>query len=136
MKPIGIIIFLLISIITCALFRRNEAVNEAQCLQKIIWSPRQSIEVDEIFDSAMAIDKETDHTATILSTKAHRALRRADKIKSLPGQPIGVDFAQYSGYITVNKAEGRELFYYFVESPKNASNKPLIVWFNGGVYTS
>ncbi|KAF3339451.1 hypothetical protein FCM35_KLT16922 [Carex littledalei] len=131
MKPLGIIL-LLITISTCAFFSTNEALNEAQCLQRIIWSPRQTFEADQIFDSAAVIDKDTEQVATLLSAKAQRALRRADKIKSLPGQPIGVDFAQYAGYITVNKAEGRELFYYLAESPKNSSSKPLIVWFNGG----
>lgn len=137
MKPLGIIL-LLITISFCAFFSTNEALNEAQCLQKIIWSPRQTFEADELFDSAAVIDKDTKQleVATLLSAKAQRALRRADKIKSLPGQPKGVDFAQYAGYITVNKAEGRELFYYLAESPKNSSSKPLIVWFNGGVYTS
>lgn len=135
MKPISIIL-LLISISTCAFFSTNEALNEAQTLQRIIWSPQQSIEADQLFNSPVAVDKDTDLTVTVLSAKAHRALRRADKIKSLPGQPRGINFAQYSGYITVNKVEGRELFYYLVESPKNSSNKPLIVWFNGGVYTS
>ena len=44
-------------------------------------------------------------------------LKKADKIKSLPGQPQGVDFDQYSGYVTVDPKAGRALFYYFVESP-------------------
>ncbi|XP_071722262.1 serine carboxypeptidase 1-like [Rutidosis leptorrhynchoides] len=57
---------------------------------------------------------------------------KADKISYLPGQPKGVDFDQYSGYITVDAKAGRRLFYYFVESPTNASDKPLVLWLNGG----
>jgi serine carboxypeptidase-like clade 2 len=60
------------------------------------------------------------------------ALKAADKITSLPGQPDGVDFDQYSGYITVDEKNGRALFYYFVESPQDASSKPLLLWLNGG----
>ncbi|KAL2945576.1 Serine carboxypeptidase II-3 [Bienertia sinuspersici] len=56
----------------------------------------------------------------------------ADKIASLPGQPNGVDFDQYAGYVTVDPAEKKALFYYFAESPKNSSSKPLVLWLNGG----
>ncbi|CAJ2651374.1 unnamed protein product [Trifolium pratense] len=59
-------------------------------------------------------------------------LRQADKIVTLPGQPYGVNFDQYSGYVTVDAEAGRELFYYFVESPYNPSTKPLLLWLNGG----
>ncbi|XP_027329892.1 serine carboxypeptidase II-3-like [Abrus precatorius] len=56
----------------------------------------------------------------------------ADKVKALPGQPKGVDFDQYAGYVTVDAKAGRALFYYFVESPQNSSTKPLVLWLNGG----
>ncbi|KAE9458532.1 hypothetical protein C3L33_09576, partial [Rhododendron williamsianum] len=56
----------------------------------------------------------------------------ADKIDALPGQPEGVDFNQYAGYVTVDPAAGRALFYYFVESPKNSDTNPLVLWLNGG----
>jgi serine carboxypeptidase-like clade II len=59
-------------------------------------------------------------------------LMQADKIDKLPGQPYGVNFDQYSGYVTVDHEAGRELFYYFVESPYNSSTKPLVLWLNGG----
>ncbi|XP_059281138.1 putative serine carboxypeptidase-like 23 [Lycium ferocissimum] len=55
-----------------------------------------------------------------------------DKIEKLPGQPEGVDFNQYSGYVTVDQSAGRALFYYFVESPLDSASKPLVVWLNGG----
>lgn len=61
-------------------------------------------------------------------------LKELDKIDTLPGQPDGVDFDQYSGYVTVDPHAGRALFYYFVESPTNASSKPLVMWLNGGMY--
>nr|POE98877.1 serine carboxypeptidase ii-3 [Quercus suber] len=59
-------------------------------------------------------------------------LKEADKIDALPGQPQGVDFDQYAGYITVDPNAGRELFYYFVESPQNSITNPLVLWLNGG----
>ncbi|KAF2300035.1 hypothetical protein GH714_007089 [Hevea brasiliensis] len=59
-------------------------------------------------------------------------LMQADKIVALPGQPDGVDFDQYSGYVTVDPKAGRALFYYFVESPHNFLTKPLVLWLNGG----
>nr|KYP32852.1 Serine carboxypeptidase-like 40 [Cajanus cajan] len=61
-----------------------------------------------------------------------KGLSQADKILTLPGQPYGVNFDQYSGYVTVDPVAGRELFYYFVESPYNPSTKPLVLWLNGG----
>jgi serine carboxypeptidase-like clade 2 len=62
----------------------------------------------------------------------HSALKAADKIAALPGQPAGVDFDQYGGYVTVNASNGRALFYYFVEAPGDAAAKPLLLWLNGG----
>lgn len=60
-------------------------------------------------------------------------LKSADKITSLPGQPKGLNFDQYSGYVTVDPSAGRALFYYFAEAPQNAaSTKPLVLWLNGG----
>ncbi|XWS21145.1 hypothetical protein CRYUN_Cryun30bG0030400 [Craigia yunnanensis] len=59
-------------------------------------------------------------------------LKEVDKVGSLPGQPGGVDFDQYSGYVTVDPEAGRALFYYFVESSHNSSTKPLVLWLNGG----
>ncbi|KAL3538893.1 hypothetical protein ACH5RR_002259 [Cinchona calisaya] len=58
-------------------------------------------------------------------------LKEADKITTLPGQPNGVNFDQYSGYVTVDPKAGRALFYYFAQSV-NSSTKPLVLWLNGG----
>ncbi|KAL8230894.1 hypothetical protein R6Q57_000672 [Mikania cordata] len=55
----------------------------------------------------------------------------ADKIDKLPGQPEA-DFYHYAGYVTVDTEAGRALFYYFAESPRNSSTKPLVLWLNGG----
>jgi serine carboxypeptidase-like clade 2 len=45
-----------------------------------------------------------------------------------------VDFAQYAGYVTVDAAAGRALFYYLAEAAGNvsAASRPLLLWLNGG----
>ncbi|KAK1358819.1 Carboxypeptidase [Heracleum sosnowskyi] len=58
-------------------------------------------------------------------------LKEADKVESLPGQPDGATFDQYSGYVTVDPVAGRALFYYFAQS-ENSSSQPLVLWLNGG----
>lgn len=58
-------------------------------------------------------------------------LKDADRIDALPGQPSGVNFSQYSGYVTVDPNAGRALFYYLAES-QNSPTDPLVLWLNGG----
>ena len=62
---------------------------------------------------------------------AFNAGQEADRISSLPGQP-SVGFSQYSGYVTVNPAAGRALFYWLVEATKDPETAPLVLWLNGG----
>ncbi|KAE8715506.1 Serine carboxypeptidase-like 40 [Hibiscus syriacus] len=64
--------------------------------------------------------------------RSQKGLMQADKIDTLPGQPGGVDFDQYAGYVTVDPVPDRALFYYFVESSVDSLNKPLVLWLNGG----
>nr|GEZ37980.1 serine carboxypeptidase-like 27 [Tanacetum cinerariifolium] len=67
------------------------------------------------------------------ASRIRRHQRYNDKIHSLPGQPTNVTFNQYSGYITVDKKQGRALFYWLVEASNGpASSKPLVLWLNGG----
>jgi serine carboxypeptidase-like clade 2 len=55
-----------------------------------------------------------------------------DKIIKLPGAPSPLPFNQYAGYITVDEVNGRNLFYWFVESQKNPVKDKLVLWLNGG----
>ena len=56
----------------------------------------------------------------------------ADRIASLPGQPP-VNFSMYSGYVTVDAAAGRALFYWLIEAAgAPAESAPLVLWLNGG----
>lgn len=57
------------------------------------------------------------------------------RVINLPGQPSSPSVSQYSGYITVNEDHGRALFYWFFEAQSQPSNKPLLLWLNGGAYT-
>ncbi|GJN05737.1 hypothetical protein PR202_ga23398 [Eleusine coracana subsp. coracana] len=60
------------------------------------------------------------------------AAAEADRIASLPGQPP-VNFSMYSGYITVDVAAGRALFYWLIEAAGvPAESAPLVLWLNGG----
>ncbi|KAF5474342.1 hypothetical protein F2P56_006248 [Juglans regia] len=54
-----------------------------------------------------------------------------DLVTDLPGQP-NVAFRHYAGYVTVNEAHGRALFYWFYEASTRADEKPLVLWLNGG----
>ncbi|KAJ0522478.1 putative carboxypeptidase D [Helianthus annuus] len=68
----------------------------------------------------------------VVHVGTHHGLKEADKISRLPGQPRGSKFNQYSGYVTVDPHHGRALFYYFAESIHRPSQKPLVLWLNGG----
>ncbi|KAL5207329.1 hypothetical protein ABZP36_031764 [Zizania latifolia] len=56
---------------------------------------------------------------------------RGDRVEALPGQPP-VAFAQFAGYVAVNEASGRALFYWLTEAVGDAAKKPLVLWLNGG----
>uniref|UniRef100_A0A453AUS7 Carboxypeptidase n=1 Tax=Aegilops tauschii subsp. strangulata TaxID=200361 RepID=A0A453AUS7_AEGTS len=69
---------------------------------------------------------------------AEAGRKEADRVEALPGQPSGVDFSQYAGYVTVDPAAGRALFYYLAEAVggngdgSSSKGKPLLLWLNGG----
>lgn len=69
--------------------------------------------------------------ASYHGVKADGGEEEADRILELPGQP-GVSFQQFSGYVTVNQAAGRALFYWLTEAAQNPLAKPLVIWLNGG----
>ena len=60
----------------------------------------------------------------------------SDRIVKLPGQPNSPHISQFSGYITVNEAHGRALFYWFFEAQSLPDKRPLLLWFNGGLSPS
>ncbi|XP_039117637.1 serine carboxypeptidase II-2-like [Dioscorea cayenensis subsp. rotundata] len=58
-------------------------------------------------------------------------VQEEDRVVDLPGEP-NVNFAHYSGYVTVNKESGRSLFFWFFEAVDKPEEKPLLLWLNGG----
>lgn len=58
--------------------------------------------------------------------------QEADRVAFLPGQPRTPRLSQFSGHVTVNKQNGRALFYWFFEAQAQPSHKPLLLWLNGG----
>ncbi|CAL9092138.1 unnamed protein product, partial [Musa textilis] len=85
-----------------------------------------------------AVDVASSKTSMFLDDLTSRVhdndgLKEKDKIVKLPGQPQGVGFDQYAGYVTVDARSGRALFYYFAEAVgRDSGSKPLLLWFNGG----
>ncbi|XP_062020303.1 serine carboxypeptidase 1-like isoform X1 [Rosa rugosa] len=121
--------FLLISICRLAFLRSCNA-NQIDNLNKLIKSRKSgnSPHAQLSWDNDILAD---DHFSPVY-VGSQAGLMEADEIDALPGQPGGVGFNQYAGYISVDRKAGRELFYYFVESPHNSSTKPLVLWLNGG----
>ncbi|CAI0425508.1 unnamed protein product [Linum tenue] len=62
---------------------------------------------------------------------AHSAPQNA-LVSQLPGYSGSFPSKHYSGYVTINEATGKKLFYYLVESEGNPSKDPLVLWLNGG----
>ncbi|XP_061362670.1 serine carboxypeptidase-like 35 [Gastrolobium bilobum] len=57
--------------------------------------------------------------------------QEADRVKNLPGQPP-VKFRHYAGYVKLRPHEEKALFYWFFEAQEAPSQKPLLLWLNGG----
>ncbi|CAI9299496.1 unnamed protein product [Lactuca saligna] len=53
-------------------------------------------------------------------------------VKRLPGYAGDLPFQLETGYVGVGEKEGVQLFYYFVESTRNAESDPLIFYIPGG----
>jgi serine carboxypeptidase-like clade 2 len=59
--------------------------------------------------------------------------QESDRVINLPGQPQSPPISHFSGYVNVNAHNGRALFYWFFEAQHHSSNKPLLLWLNGGL---
>ncbi|XP_043703467.1 serine carboxypeptidase 1-like [Telopea speciosissima] len=53
-------------------------------------------------------------------------------VTNLPGFSGTLPSKHYSGYITVDETNQRNLFYYFVLSEGSPSKDPVVLWLNGG----
>jgi serine carboxypeptidase-like clade 2 len=123
--------FSLLLICLAALQLQANASQEAQ-LKAFIASRKNSDSSTDAFKIRNIADRVAASLSTESSVSEQSSLKEADKITALPGQPQGVDFNQYSGYVTVDEENGRALFYYLVEAPSGAAEKPLVLWLNGG----
>ena len=70
--------------------------------------------------------------ATILAcvTVAALAADEGDRVYKMPEIPAFDTYGVYSGYLEVDEA--KQLHYMFVESERNPSEDPIVIWFNGG----
>lgn len=50
----------------------------------------------------------------------------------LPGFSGSFPSKHYAGYVNIDEAHGKNLFYYFVESEGDPSKDPVVLWLNGG----
>ncbi|GMH20845.1 hypothetical protein Nepgr_022687 [Nepenthes gracilis] len=53
-------------------------------------------------------------------------------VTQVPGFNGTLPSKQYAGYVTIDESHGKELYYYFVESERNPSEDPVVLWLNGG----
>ncbi|KFK39840.1 hypothetical protein AALP_AA3G294800, partial [Arabis alpina] len=53
-------------------------------------------------------------------------------ITKLPGFNNNFPSKHYAGYVAIDKEGSKNLWYYFVESERNASEDPVVLWLNGG----
>jgi cathepsin A (carboxypeptidase C) len=53
-----------------------------------------------------------------------------DRVLSLPGLDVQPTFNHYAGYLAASGT--KNFFYWFVESERNPSTDPLVLWLNGG----
>ncbi|CAM0951737.1 unnamed protein product [Alopecurus aequalis] len=123
--------FALLIICLAALQLQANASQEDQ-LRAFISSRKSSDSSTDTFKVRNIADRVAASLSSGSSVSDQSSLKAADKITALPGQPQGVDFDQYGGYVTVDEENGRALFYYLVEAPSGAAEKPLVLWLNGG----
>lgn len=120
-------------IILCYLSAQQCNAGEADVLSKFLKARRANhLHTTRITNSLAADEKQRSVSGFLVPRVGSK---EEDKISALPGQPSGVNFDQYSGYVTVDADAGRALFYYFTESTQDPSTKPLVLWLNGGKYT-
>lgn len=58
--------------------------------------------------------------------------KHRNEITHIPGLETHLKSKHYGGYINIDEAHGRNLYYYFVTSQGNPVEDPLVLWLNGG----
>ncbi|XBI52356.1 hypothetical protein VPH35_034739 [Triticum aestivum] len=145
MKSTVLALLLLVAVQCLALGSRTAAAakvrrtRQGDYLNRLRGSPssRASWESLAAVEEEQTTTKATGRPAPA-AVAAEAGRKEADRVEALPGQPSGVDFAQYAGYVTVDAAAGRALFYYLAEAVggngdgSSSKGKPLLLWLNGG----
>lgn len=54
------------------------------------------------------------------------------EVVDLPGLEGSFRSKHYAGYLTVDAFFRRNLYYYFVQSERNSTKDPVVLWLNGG----
>lgn len=70
-------------------------------------------------------------TAAVVGAALLVAASASDLIVNLPNfnaSQWNVTFNQYAGYVTVDQAHGRNLFYWMQESLNSPATDPLVLW--------
>ena len=76
--------------------------------------------------------EEDDTSSTTSSTYRYTDDAQDDKITSVPGLDGDPGFNMFAGYLEVSKENGRNIFYWYVESQNDPSSDPVVFWTNGG----
>jgi hypothetical protein len=91
---------------------------------------------DDDDDSAPAVTSRRASASLLLPALARASSGEDDRILGLPGQPNGVAFDMFGGYVTVDEQAGRALYYWLQEADRTAVKDPdaapLLLWLNGG----
>ncbi|KAG6486298.1 hypothetical protein ZIOFF_054868 [Zingiber officinale] len=116
--------FFLLCLLQCGV---SDTVTQGDALNKFYFNNRAGTSSSSWPSSLLSVSN--------LESKVYdnSRLKEGDKVVRLPDQPAGVHFDQYVGYVTVDKPNGRALFYYFAEAAENSGSKPLVLWLNGGM---
>ncbi|XP_006346530.2 serine carboxypeptidase II-3-like [Solanum tuberosum] len=128
MKRMNISSVLPLFLILCYLSAQQCYAGEADVLREFLKARRTKTR--DVVSQGLAVAEKQKSVSKFLVPQV--GSKKNDKISALPGQPKGINFAQYSGYVTVDANAGRALFYYLAESPNDPSTKPLLLWLNGG----
>ncbi|CAI9106004.1 OLC1v1005052C1 [Oldenlandia corymbosa var. corymbosa] len=60
------------------------------------------------------------------------AAPKSSLVRQLPGFNGTFPSKHYSGYVKLNTSPSKHLFYYFIESERNPTKDPVVLWLNGG----
>jgi carboxypeptidase C (cathepsin A) len=70
--------------------------------------------------------------ASVSAAVLYSPAQLSQEIMNLPGRPINSTFRMFSGYVAVDAAATRSLFYWFVEAQTAPEKAPIVLWTNGG----